>query len=111
VVQGYELLLSADACPLCRMVATECKRVRVGQAFAVIGDHPDYSNIKFPPLHVNCQCSMTSVLTPETGGPADPEWGTTLVQPDPADWTPPPGKRVPRPEPGRQDRPVRGGGG
>lgn len=81
VVAGFELLLSADACPLCRKVHDECKAVPIGQPFAVIGDHPNYSTIKYPPLHPACQCSLTEVLLPEFGGPANPQWGQTLEQP------------------------------
>ena len=99
VVQGFELLLSSDACPLCRMIATECKQVKLGQAFAVIGDNPHYRVIKYPPLHPRCQCTMTSVLAADLGGPEAPEWGETLDQPDPEKWTP--SRRVPRPEPER----------
>jgi hypothetical protein len=82
VVAGFELLLSEDACPLCRTVARRCPAVRIGQPFAVIGDHPDYSTIAHPPIHVSCQCSMTEVLIPEYGGPASVPWGTTLDQPE-----------------------------
>jgi hypothetical protein len=107
VVAGLELLLSSDACPLCRKIATECKRVRLGQAFAVIGDHPDYGSIRHPPIHPNCQCSMVEVLTPEHGGPADPKFDETLIQPkvEGKEYTPPPGKKTPEPEPEKKDRP------
>jgi hypothetical protein len=80
-VAGFELLLSSDACPLCRKIFNECPRVRAGQAFAVVGDNETYSTIRFPPLHVSCQCSMTHVFKHEDGGPEDPEWGETLRQP------------------------------
>jgi hypothetical protein len=80
-VAGFELLLSSDACDLCRKVYNECKRVRAGQPFAVIGDNPTYSAVMYPPLHPRCMCSMVHVFKPEDGGPADPQWGATLVQP------------------------------
>ena len=51
VVVGWKWLLSSDACPLCNTVARRTPAVRLGQPFAVIGDHPIYSTIKFPPLH------------------------------------------------------------
>lgn len=100
VVAGFELLLSSDACPLCRRIATEAKRVRAGQAFAVIGKNPAYATVKHPPLHPNCQCSMMEVLKPEFGGPKDPEWSETLIQPQLGidEWKPEP-KPKPRPKP------------
>ncbi len=104
VVAGVELLLSSDACPLCRKVATECRRVRLGEAFAIIGTHPEYSTIRHVPIHPYCQCTMIEVLLPEYGGPPDPKWGKTLVQPQKdlpkeGGYKPPPGKKVPPPEP------------
>ena len=106
VVAGYELLLSGDACPLCRKIATEAKRVRVGQSFAVIGSNPAYKEVKHPPLHPSCQCTMIEVLAPEYGGPSHPGWAETLHQPQrglkPSEpYKPPAGKTVPEPEPDR----------
>lgn len=83
VVAGLEWLLSDDACPLCQMQNRECKRVRLGQDFAVIGNHPDYSRIKHPPLHPSDQCTVVEILKPEYGGPTDVDWGETLIQPRP----------------------------
>lgn len=102
VVAGYEWLVSGDACPLCRKVAAEARRVRLGDDFAVVGTHPEYSHVKHPPLHPGCQCTAVEVLTPEYGGPADPAWSATLVQPKtPKDgYTPPEG--VPEPKPNRK---------
>jgi hypothetical protein len=107
VVSGLELMLSSDACPLCRKIATECRRVRLGHAFAIVGEHPEYSQIRHPPLHPYCQCTVIEVLSPEYGGPSDPEWGATLIQPqkqiskDGGAYKPPAGKPVPEPEPDR----------
>ncbi len=81
VVAGFELLLSSDACPLCRKIYDECRQVPIGRAFAVIGSNPDYSHVKYPPLHPSCQCSMIEVLKPADGGPSEPEWGETLLDP------------------------------
>lgn len=81
VVAGKEWLASADCCSLCLKVSYECKRVPLGGTFAVVGDHPTYSHISHPPLHPGCRCSMVDVLIPEYGGPVDPGWGDTLVQP------------------------------
>jgi SPP1 gp7 family putative phage head morphogenesis protein len=80
VVAGWEWLLSDDACPLCHTVARRAKQVRLGQAFAVVGDHPVYSEIRFPPLHPSCQCTVIEVLKPEYGGPENPQWAETLQQ-------------------------------
>jgi hypothetical protein len=100
VVAGFEWLISGDACPLCQKVAAEAPRVRLGEAFAVVGDHPTYSTVRHPPLHPGCQCSVTEVLTPEYGGPADPQWASTLIQPRAGeDYTPPSGAPSPRPAP------------
>lgn len=107
IVAGKELLISADACDLCRMVATEVKMVRLDQPFAIVGDHPEYSTVMHPPLHPNCRCSMIDVLYPEYGGPADPEWGLTIFHPEDflrdleGGYEPPRGLEVPKPEPGR----------
>jgi hypothetical protein len=78
VVAGFEFLLSSDACPLCHAVSASCPTARLGQPFAIIGDNPDYSHIRFPPIHVNCQCAMTEILLPAYGGPEHPEWGETV---------------------------------
>lgn len=64
-----------------KSVAFEVKRVKIGQEWAVIGDHPSYAKIKHPPLHPSCQCTVVDVLSPEYGGPENPEWGETLIQP------------------------------
>lgn len=104
VVAGLELLLSADACPLCRKVATECRAVRLGQPFAVIGHHPQYSTIKYPPIHPHCQCTAVEILLPQYGGPAHVAWGETLQQPQRGledGYTPPDGRHEPPPEPER----------
>ena len=104
VVAGKELLISADACPICQKIAAEARRVRLGQAFAVIGSNPTYAFVKTPPLHPNCQCSMIDILLPEYGGPAHVDWAETLDQPQEglgSDYSPPQGKEVPQPEPAR----------
>ena len=109
VVAGVELLLSSDACPLCRKIATEAKRVRLGHAFAVVGHNPDYKNLRHPPLHPHCQCAMIEVLKPEFGGPENPEWSKTLDQPQRGlgdDYEPPKGQTVPEPEPDRLKLPL-----
>ncbi len=103
VVAGVEALISEDSCPLCRRIVAEAPRVRLGEKFATIGGHPVYSDIRHPPFHVHCTCTIVAVLLPEYGGPDDPEWAEPLDQPmaDP-DYEPPPGRSVPDPEPGRK---------
>lgn len=81
VVQGFEWLLSEDACPLCREVAEKVGRVKLGDRFAEIGTNETYKDIRHPPLHPQCQCTMVHVLADEFGGPVDPEWGETLRKP------------------------------
>ena len=70
----------------------------------MIGDNPHYSQIKHPPLHPHCQCTIVEVLKPEYGGPVDPKSGATLQQPQKglgAEYKPPAGTTVPKPEPDR----------
>lgn len=81
VVQGLEWLLSTDACPLCQEVGEKVKQVKLGDKFAVIGNHPTYQDIYHPPLHASCQCSITHVLIDEFDGPTNPVWGEPLVKP------------------------------
>jgi hypothetical protein len=81
VVAGFELLLSSDACPLCQRIKAEVGMVRLGQPFAIIGNHPSYSTILHPPIHVSCQCTVIEVVVPAYGGPQNPRWGTPLIQP------------------------------
>jgi len=101
VVAGFEWLVSALSCPLCQQIATEVNKVALGQAFAVIGDHPSYSSVEHPPAHPSCRCSMVEILTPEYGGPEDPEFAATLDQPKPGDeYEPPEGQEVTQPKPG-----------
>lgn len=100
VVAGLEWLVSGDACPLCIQIAAEVKQVKLGQKFAVKGDHPDYRDIRHPPAHPGCMCTALEVLLPEYGGPESPEWGATLDQPDPPEDYRPPGE-APEPQPGR----------
>jgi hypothetical protein len=83
VVVGIKLLLSANSCPLCHEIAEKCPQVRLGDNFAVIGDHPDYKDIPFPPIHPGCRCSTTQILHEDYGGPANPIFYPPLGQPKP----------------------------
>lgn len=80
VVTGWKWMLSSDACPICVAIAARAPAVRLGHAFAVIGDNPHYSEIKFPPAHVHCNCSLYEVLDSDP----QPAWTETLHQPEPA---------------------------
>lgn len=80
VVTGFEWLLSGDACPICIAIAARCPAVRLGHAFAVIGDNPHYSQIKFPPAHPHCNCTVVEVLDIDE----QPAWHDTLHQPEAA---------------------------
>jgi len=91
VVKGWEWLLSSDACPLCHKIADEAKYVKLGQAFAVIGKNPKYSEVRHPPAHPSCNCTVVEVLDVDP----DPSWAQTLQDPKPE----------PKPEPDRAPRP------
>lgn len=79
-VAGYKWLLSDDACPLCHNVARLCPVIPKGGTFAINGKNPAYRNVKFPPLHPNCRCTLVTVFDDEV----PPEWPNTV--------TPPPGQ-------------------
>jgi hypothetical protein len=83
VISGWEWLLSTGACPICYEIAENARYVRVGQSFATVGNHPTYSDIRHPPAHPGCRCTLLEVLLPEYGGPIDqPQWTETpLDQP------------------------------
>ena len=80
VVAGWRWLLSPDACPICVAIAARAPAVRLGHAFAVIGDNPHYSLVKHPPAHVHCNCALEEVLDVDE----QPAWHDTLHQPEPA---------------------------
>jgi hypothetical protein len=80
VVTGWKWLLSSDACPACVAIAARAPAVRLGHAFAVIGDDPHYSQIKYPPAHPHCNCSLLEVLDTDP----QPAWRDTLRDPAPA---------------------------
>jgi hypothetical protein len=80
VVTGWKWLLSADACPKCVAIAARAPTVKLGHAFAVIGDNPHYAQVKFPPAHPHCNCSLLEILDTEE----QPQWHDTLHQPEDA---------------------------
>jgi hypothetical protein len=83
VISGWEWLLSTGACPICYEIHDNARFVRVGQSFATVGNHPTYSDIRHPPAHPGCRCTLLEVLLPEYGGPIEqPQWTETpLDQP------------------------------
>ena len=81
VVAGFKWLLSSEACPLCYHIADEVNQVPIGQAFAEVGKNPTYRAVRYPPAHPHCGCAMTEILTAEYGGPQNPKWGSTSVDP------------------------------
>ncbi|HXS24491.1 MAG TPA: hypothetical protein VN719_09690 [Gemmatimonadales bacterium] len=98
-VAGWEWLLSSDACPMCQTIGRRAKFVRLGQAFAVIGSNPAYAEVKYPPAHPHCNCTVVEVLTEDD---SKTPWSATLHQPKPEAQDYPdgqlPGTR-PKPEP------------
>ena len=80
VVSGKKWLLSADACEKCHAAAAKFPGgVGLDQPFADDGRGTDYSSCPAPPLHPNCRCSITFVLSDEYEkllaefGPPEPE--------------------------------------
>lgn len=85
VVDGWQWLVSEGACPLCHYIASEVRQVRLGQNFAVIGSGV-YSQIRTPPAHPHCTCSIVAILSPGYGGPEATDWGNTAVDPDTSEY-------------------------
>jgi len=77
-VAGYKWVLDSDACPLCHAVQRQCPIIPKGGTFAQNGKNKTYQQIKMPPLHPNCRCTLVVVFDDEV--PAD--W-PRMVQPDP----------------------------
>lgn len=66
VVSGKKWLLSGDACEYCHRVAAAFPGgVGLDADFHNDGKGTDYSACPAPPLHPNCRCSITFVLTDE----------------------------------------------
>jgi hypothetical protein len=59
-------LLSSGACPRCHAVAAAFPEgIALEGEFAHQGHNPDYSSVRYPPLHPNCRCSITLELMDE----------------------------------------------
>lgn len=64
-IAGYELLLSSDACPICQMIFRLCPVIRKGGTFGTNGSNKTYKDLKFPPFHPGCRCSILEVFENE----------------------------------------------
>lgn len=60
VVKGFKWLVSLDACQECQDIVNEQEAdgISIDGKFA----QTSYGDIEYPPLHPNCQCTMTEVL-------------------------------------------------
>ena len=64
VVVAVKLLLSGDACDLCRKIHASMPSGGWPLGTEMYNDgrgHPDYSSVEYPPLHPNCQCSCIEI--------------------------------------------------
>ena len=64
-VAGYELVLSADACPLCHSIHRQCPKIRKGESFGQNGKNDTYRNLKAPPFHPGCRCTVVVIFDDE----------------------------------------------
>jgi len=68
VVVGWEWITTSASCKICDAIARDMnnpsgrRRIRLGQNFAVIGDNPAYKNVRFPPAHPHCRCTIRAIL-------------------------------------------------
>lgn len=81
VAAGLEWLPASNACPICLAIAKQASFVRFGTSFATVGDHPQYSDIPYPPAHPHCRCATQVVLLPEYGGPESVAWTEAPIDP------------------------------
>jgi hypothetical protein len=81
VAAGLQWLPASNACPVCLAIAEQARFVKFGQSFATVGEHPLYSDVKYPPAHPHCRCATQVVLLPEYGGPANVAWTTAPIDP------------------------------
>lgn len=75
-VKSFRWLLSPDACEICQDIYANQREVSLGSNFAIRGTGT-YSEIKHPPAHPNCMCTVTEVLhdklpEPESVVPEEP---------------------------------------
>lgn len=74
-VTGYKLVLSDDACELCHMIHRLCPVIPKGGSFGQNGKSKTYKNLKLPPFHPNCRCTIVSVFDDEVPD----EWPKPLI--------------------------------
>lgn len=77
-VVGQELILSDDACPLCHAIFRACPKIPKGGTFGSNGNKPAYKDLKFPPYHPFCRCTLVPIFE----GEAPKEWPQP-VKPEP----------------------------
>jgi HK97 family phage portal protein len=85
VVYGSKLLLSSDACQICKDVLASMPEGGwpLGDTWHDDGKgHPEYSTIVHPPIHPRCRCAMTSVLLEDAPAHvARPDYGSVFDVP------------------------------
>lgn len=64
-IVGWKLLVSDDACPLCHMINRLCPVIPKGGSFGENGRNKTYKDLKFPPFHPGCRCSILEVFEDE----------------------------------------------
>lgn len=74
-IAGYEWILDGDACPLCHAVKRQCPKIPKDGTFAVNGKNQTYRNVRFPPLHPGCRCTIVTVFDDEVPD----EWPATVM--------------------------------
>lgn len=84
-VAGFRWVLDGDACPLCHKVQRLCPVIPKGGTFAVNGKRASYKNVKFPPLHPNCRCTLVPIFDDEVPS----EWPKTVLPDEGADYVKP----------------------
>lgn len=79
LVEGFEWLLSDDACELCQELKKKNpKGIPLEGDFGKVSDHPTYGVVRYPPAHPHCMCTLTEKLIPpdelEEAEGKVPEW-------------------------------------
>ena len=88
-ITGFKWLISDDACPLCHTIARQCPVIRKGGTFAINGTNKTYRDVKGPPAHPGCRCSILEVFEDEMPAalkpPLVPDDGN-YIRPEAADY-------------------------
>ena len=78
VVVGWQWVETSASCPFCHAIAVDVnsptgkRTIRLGQNFAVRGKNPDYKDIKHPPAHPFCRCTLKAILDAAYSGDSNP---------------------------------------